>query len=771
MITSRLSAKNVTVIILSLACAVALFFRIYLPYKMVFSGDWIKFASVDAYYHMRLVDNLLHNFPRLISFDPYFIYPSAVPVGSVHLFERLLAGIIWVIGLGSPSPHTADIIGVYFPAVLGALTIIPVYFIGKELFGRWGGVLSACLLAVLPGEFMGRSVLGFTDQHITETFLTSLIILFLVMAIKTARQRGITFRHLRHPERTIIAQPIIYSLLAGVVMGIYLLSWAGAPLFVFIIFVYFIIQFIIDHLKRRSTDYLCLVSVIFFLVSLLMFLPAASLKMHMASLVVALLVPIFLSIIAHLFASRKIKPAYYPLGVLGLGMAVLAIFYAVATPLLRLTMSQFSIFAPESISALTTAEMQPLLSLAGNMTLAVAWRSFTTGFFLALIALVILIYQAVKQGESEKSLLIVWSLVILAATLGQRRFAYYFAVNVALLSGYLCWQVLSTARFREWLAKAAPGRKREDMGRPKRMQRQNSDLSSSYIKKALAGIIIFFIVIFPNVEPAIATAKQVRFAPSDAWCESLTWLKANAPNPFGNPQSYYELYNENSAPQPDFGVLAWWDYGYWITRMAHQVPDTNPSQEPTPIIKAARFFTATSEAYANKIRGSLGSDYVIIDYDTAVKNTGAIATWIKRDTADFSENYYYLLQGQVTSVRLYNLEYYRSLAARLYNFDGKAVTPQSSLVISYDEKLDKNGQPFKELISSKSFPSYEEATNYVSSQKTGNYKIVGNNPFISPVPLEEVKSYKLVYSSEESATQPEAGDVPLVKIFKYVKAE
>ena len=41
----------------------------------------------------------------------------------------------------------------------------------------------------------------------------------------------------------------------------------------------------------------------------------------------------------------------------------------------------------------------------------------------------------------------VWSLVMLAATLSQTRFAYYYAVNVALLSGYLSWAVLRRSGF------------------------------------------------------------------------------------------------------------------------------------------------------------------------------------------------------------------------------------------------------------------------------------------------------------------------------------
>ncbi|MFC2017619.1 STT3 domain-containing protein, partial [Chloroflexota bacterium] len=267
--------KLLTGIIIALFFGIALYLRACLPYDQVVSGEWIKFTGTDAYYHMRIVDNLAHNFPHLMGFDPYFIYPAGHVVGSISFFDWLLASIIWVIGLGSPTQHTVGVVGVYFPTVLGALTVIPVYFIGKELFGRWAGVLSAGLIALLPGEFLGRSILGFTDHHVAETLFTTITILFLILAVKTARQKQLTFNHLYHRDWAAITKPIIYSLLAGIFLGTYLLTWSGALLFVFIISIYFIIQFIIDHLKHKSTDYLCLVGVILFFVSLVMFLPVS----------------------------------------------------------------------------------------------------------------------------------------------------------------------------------------------------------------------------------------------------------------------------------------------------------------------------------------------------------------------------------------------------------------------------------------------------------------------------------------------------------------
>jgi hypothetical protein len=56
---------------------------------------------------------------------------------------------------------------------------------------------------------------------------------------------------------------------------------------------------------------------------------------------------------------------------------------------------------------------------------------------------------------------------------------------------------------------------------------------------------------------------------------------------------------------------------------------------------------------------------------------------------------------------------------------------------------------------------------YVAKQKSENYKIVGADPFISPVLLSALKDYKLVFSSKEGVRLPNQIASPQVKIFEY----
>jgi asparagine N-glycosylation enzyme membrane subunit Stt3 len=307
----------------------------------------------------------------------------------------------------------------------------------------------------------------------------------------------------------------------------------------------------------------------------------------------------------------------------------------------------------------------------------------------------------------------------------------------------------------------------------KKPQKGGSPLITKRLIKALAVVVVFFLSFFPNISRVIASAQATYYTPSEAWCESLSWMKENTPEPFGKPDFYYELYEsppqgkDYDYPESAYSIMAWWDYGHWITRIAHRIPICNPFQQGAS--EAARFFTAQNEESAGEIIDNVNSKYIVVDYETANIKFYAMPAWAGSNEEEFYDVYYQMQDDKLVPILLFHAEYYRSLAIRLYNFDGVEVTPQNSWVICYQERLSREGPRIKVITSTKLFSNYEEAEAYVSSQESDNYKIVSNNPFISPVPLDELEHYKLLYSSDSLVTQPGNGMIPAVKIFEYVK--
>lgn len=791
-------------IILFILCGISLYIRIALPYDQVFVNGTVWFRGTDAWYHMRLVDNVIEHFPHRISFDPYTFYPHGTTVPWPPFFDWLVAGVIWLVGLGSPSQHTIDLVGAYIPAILGTLTIIPVYFIGKELFNRWVGLLSAALVVILPGEFLNRSLLGFTDHHVAESLFTTVTILFLILAVKRAREREVSFAHLLNKNWAVITKPLIYTLLAGIFLGIYLLTWVGGLLLVFIISTYVVIQFLIDHLRDKSTDYLCIIGTLSFLVASIIFLPFLGQTqlstICRVSLLIAIVTPLVLSGISRLITSKAIKSIYYLPAVLGLAVISLALFRAANPSLLHSMLGSFGVFTPAG-AAMTILEVHPLLSPYGAFSWDIAWLNFTTIFFISFISLGWLIYRNIREESADKTLFLVWSSVMLAAVLGQRRFSYYYAINAALLTGYFSWRVLDFAGLKKLLTppkavvevvkKAKKKRRKAEARASEKTLRQRR---ATWTKVIVAGVVIFFLVFFPciglpgikpytmvfghpiklfghPIELRIKLTQPLAREPAlmdHAWYDSLLWLKDSTPEPFADPGSYYELYETPfHYPESAYSIISWWDYGHWITRIAHRIPISNPFQQGAS--EAARFFTAQDENSANQIMDELGSKYVIIDYQMPTTKFYAMPQFIGGSPGDFYGTYYVPQEGgELKPVSFFYPSYYSSTVVRLYNFDGKAAVPSenSTIVISWEGKTSKEGVQYREVINSWSFPDYEEAKAYILSQESGEYVIGNSDPFVTPVPLEEMTHYQLVYTSAQKWQGK-----PAVKIFEYIKSE
>jgi asparagine N-glycosylation enzyme membrane subunit Stt3 len=850
----------------------------------------------------------------------------------------------------------------------------------------------------MSGEFLGRSILGFTDQHVAETLFSATAALFVILAVKEAGQKQLTFGHFIRRDWRVFIKPLIFSLLAGIFLGIYLITWQGAMLFVFIILLYFIIQFIVDHLRRKSTDHLGIIGFVLFLVALIIFFPHITtiidwkfyntLRFLFFPMLIAVLVPVVFSVISRLLSARGLKPVYYPLILVGIGIIFIAVLYVIDSNTIKAMLSNFNIFRLSGATATTTLEMQPFLYPQGSFTTAVAWGNFSTNFFLlpydwisknlwwfpafafvpivilislnikrsdyknhqvplwvwntllivatlgiwilfpskwkilfpgfGFIAIFILIWLFTEQRVDEKQRLLlriltllirvltllllvaglsvlafsikwalvlfivffvfliclsinqrsnekhwlfflIWTLTILIATLAQRRFAYYLVVNIAVLSGYLSWQVIWLSGFRKlatrsedvasisyrqarnvglligiailitcpflptnlaflptWIAflifvitwligiscllygcwgwSRYKGKsnwwalwgllgpigflvlaligpeKKED--KKKKSHKESHDIKIYRINTAIAIYIVILLVFCFNISGAKTVASQATFAPSDAWEASLHWMKQNTPEPMGSPGAYYQLDEVPGEggykyPPTAYGVTAWWDYGYWISRTAHRIPSANPSQASVPITKVANLFLANDEASTYAIMKELGSSYIIIDFSTCTTKFWAVNTWAGRDPSEFVGTYYVAKEGKLVPVQLFHPEYYRTLCVRLYNFNGKAVAAKNPAVITFEKKVDNNGNSFEQITDIKQFASYQEALDNVAKEGAANHRIIGLNPFVSPAPLEAVQDYKLIYSSESGISNQDVGLVPEVKIFEY----
>ncbi len=772
----------VVLLLLVVIIALALWLRVALPYDQVFVRDWVKMTGVDAYYYMRLVDNLMKHFPQLTQFDPYLLYPGGVVTGSQpDFFAYFMGGIIWLLSLGNAGQHTVDVISVYIPPVLAVLTILAAFLIGLLLGSKWLGLMSAGLLAIMPGEFLNRSLLGYTDHHIAEVFFSTCIMLFAFLALRVGY--GKSLGEIAGAGWSGIGKMLTLSILAGIFMGLYMLTWAGALLFALVLFLFIAVQAVVDHLHGRPTGYLGLLGVCLFGVGLIVYIPAIHGISTTAALAAGLLVSVLLPLLSGWMNGRGLRGFYYPIVIAGLTVLG-AVLLAVISPSMFqwVTGSLATIFVWPI--GTTVMEMQPLLIQQNNFTFAVAMGNYMLAFFLSMVCIGVLFYQVIKKGEANVTLLLVWSVIILLSALSMRRFAYYFAVNVALLTGYLCWiplEALVRKRNESVAAVAAPrpsARGKKHAARQAQQTRRTSVQGNFAV--AVVLIVIMLLVYYPNIgplpdgqRPSIDLARRPLFAPSNAWCEAMDWLRTDTPEPFGDADTYYGLYKSPGLqggftyPSDAYGILAWWDYGYWIARIGLRPPATSPG---TGALESAYFFTAQDESSAEKTIDRYGARLIILDNEIAAYDGKfhALATLSGSDYSRYYDMFLTKQNDQYVPAIYFFPEYYRSMVVRLYNFDGKAVVPINTDVIQYREFKAQNGNIYREVIDSRVFSSYEAAQRFIEENSGRNYIIAGQDPSESPVPLDELKDYRPVYSSNQQSTVGSMSQ-PSIKIFEYKK--
>jgi dolichyl-diphosphooligosaccharide--protein glycosyltransferase len=752
-----------TVVALIVIMAVALYFRVALPYGTVFHGPWIKLTGIDAYFYMRLVDNLVRNFPQFINFDPYFIYPGGGYPGDIRFFAFMMAAIIKLFGGAAPAQQTVDTIAVYVPAVMGVLVIIPIFFIARALAGRWAGLMSAAAAAVLPGEFLNRTMLGFTDHHITEVFFPTFFVLFFVLALQHSRQ--FSYRLLKEGQFSQLVLHLPYSFLAGIFMGLYLISWRGSLIFIFMVLVFFIIQFVSDHLRGRPTDYLSVTAVTCFLVALLVYVPVSRDRVALLSLAAVILMPVLLNVLSVVISVRGMKPVYFVVMVvalLGLGLLGARVIFP---EYFKLATGEFAQVFCWKFDQAVEGEMKSLLLPGGVFSLESVWSQFGLALYLGLAGLIVLLCRAVRRGSPEFVFTAVWTIVMMLAAFGLARLSAYFSICLAVLTGYLAGVIIEAVY---------TGRKQHEIEKPRKKKRSAQPagrIDTGRLGLAVASVVVILAMLVPGATMAAAQAGNPAHSPPDAWMEALDWLRDNSPEPFGNADFYYALYSDPGAgklyayPDTAYSVITWCDYGYWLTRTGRRVPVSNPGG--TKEI-SARYLISREIVVSSDLVNAWRAHYVMVDNRIANPNDKfyALAGVSGMQERDFYELCWQQKDGKYAPLLVFYPEYYRTMVARLYNFDGKAVTPSYTMVMAWQERQLPDGQKFKEITELKRFRSYAEAEAYIKGQAQSNYRIIGTDPLVSPVPLEALAAYSLVYRSKELASVGSLTRLPAIKIFE-----
>jgi hypothetical protein len=187
------------------------------------------------------------------------------------------------------------------------------------------------------------------------------------------------------------------------------------------------------------------------------------------------------------------------------------------------------------------------------------------------------------------------------------------------------------------------------------------------------------------------------------------------------------------------------------------MPTSNGTQAGA--VETAKFYAETDPQAALQALDRLGSRYVVVDPQIGGGPLfKSIPPWIGRDMHEYEQ---LLLEGDLqTPVRIYLPSYFRSMAVRLYLFDGQPQEALSRLFVIHTHQAGRGSATIRVIDSIRPVSTEQEARDYARDQPPEDLVIGGIEPKVTCVPLEGLPGLRLAYSSDSPDT---------VKVFERVR--
>lgn len=713
--------------------------RVWAPWDDVFgpstalgtSAGRVNFLETDAWYHVRLVENQVRNFPHRVTLDPY-ASPGGQYVAVAPLLDTVIATAVVVTQGRDASVDYIERVAALVPAVVGVLAVVAVWALATIAFDRRAGLIAGLLAAILPGHFLDRTLVGFVDHHALEVLLS-----VATMAALAFADRG----------------KLLYGVLAGALLGLYLLAWASGSYFVAILAIWLVLVALVCIPDRAIAS--AKIAAIAAAVALLIVAVFQDPALFRYNTQIASLAGLLVVSLAVMFFARRFAIA---MAALALVTAVLAIGAWILLPsLVQQVTVDLNRFRPDP-TRMAVLEARPLFLYSGNWDWWQPWIFFRSGFYAGAVAVVALAATIRRSRRADHVLIVCFTLANFAATVGQNRFGYYLVPATAVVCGWLATRIL------DW------------GGVPHAGNANPSARTLIPLQRELAVILVAGAIVAPNIVTAALTTTRVGGMP-EYWFNAMHWLRDNTPEPFGSAGHYLARY-DGSGPPAAFSVMNWWDQGYWIVQTAHRVPVANPTQGAAPV--AARFFTETDEAAALALLTEQRARFVLVDWELPFRDgsSGSLAGRFQNlaDWAGIPTSRYYTLcfsraadvdPWQVTWI--FHEPYYQSMVYRLMVLGGKATSPaNNTYVIETRDRVDTNGRRFCEVVSRTQHATADEARR-VAEQRGAGFQAAGLTPWLPAFPTTAITGLREVASFRDAGQKD--SEAPMVRIFEVASSQ
>jgi dolichyl-diphosphooligosaccharide--protein glycosyltransferase len=478
----------------------------------------------------------------------YHSYPG-LPLTAASLYIVLNALGVPLISSPTLDPLLSDpvyVLCVIFPVIMGTLTCLVIYFLGKDLGGEAVGLFAALFLA-LDASYISRTSLGFFDDETVGIFSMLIFIFMFLRSIDNTRPLRIG---------------LFYAVVAGLSLGYLSASW-GASKYSIVMTALFALVLVV---LRRYSFRLLLSYAITFLLTFAIALSVPYIGTGFLLLVENLPVygVFFLLLLAEI--NRRVdaatKKLVYSSALICLAAAAFAFLWWGGY--IRGLETKFEyLFNPFAVSE------SPIIESVSEHRPS-AWGTFYYYFGIGAFFLPVGLFFATIAATNLSVFMIIYGLTSIFFASRMIRLTLILSPAMSLLFALAVVCIMKP--FIVFLRK------------PTRTSRRKTRFRGVIGKETAAGIVILMFILLnltyvvgtdfiagrlaegPRVytqvfSPTTIAAAGMAYMPSDTardWIDTLTWVRENLPP---SPQM---------PGEPGTVIASWWDYGYWITAIGNR---------------------------------------------------------------------------------------------------------------------------------------------------------------------------------------------------------
>jgi dolichyl-diphosphooligosaccharide--protein glycosyltransferase len=575
---------------------IAFIVRIF-PLRWEIQTGAVHLSEFDPYYQYSLANYMVKN--GLIS--PYWPtqwvdkqrwYPDGINMGmsfpSLPMTAAFFYDIISALGVNI---RLMDFCAL-FPAIMGALACLIIYFLGKDMGGKPVGMFAALFLALSP-SYIQRTSVGFFDD---ETIGIVALLLFVLMFLRAIEE-----------ERP-IDSTVKYSLGSGLALAYFVSGWGAAiyPIGLTLLFVFLLIL-----LKRYSQRLLLSYSLTFGLglfiainVPLLGHWNAIFLTNSVIMLVAGMFVLLFLSEIIRNLTSAKSKVLFAAVFLVALIGAFVLLWYFGYIGGLGKFLAVINPFAREA---------NPLIESVAEHRIS-GWGSIYYEFGIGIIFFAAGLFFTLRNLDNKNLFLLIFGLTSLYFACSMVRLLVLMAPAFGLLASVGVLGVLKP--FNTLLREP-----------PKIVTKAKYGLE--HVGKEFSGTAVFliFLILMTNFAfspqtggvpkvysqayaPVTITAGSLPIAPAEPvkeWLDLLAWTKSNL--------------------DATTVVCSWWDYGYWLALLGNVTSLADNATINGTQIENIGFIFMANETQAMKMLERYDAKYILVFTTLVVGQDSQTQQW------------------------------------------------------------------------------------------------------------------------------------------------